>query len=1477
MTRNLVEMFFSKQGKLVDKWEQYLGIYEREFAAFRARNEPIDLLEVGVQNGGSLELWGEYLPEGSTITGLDIDPKVSDLVFASDAVQAYVADGTDPEAVQGVLGGRAFDIIIDDGSHTSSDIKAAFKALFGRLKAGGLYIIEDLHCSYYPSHEGGFRQPQTSIEWLKRLVEAVNFDHLDADTVEASELHWLADMNRSVASVSFYDSVAVVEKFSAEKNRPFRRFVSGKESHVAPPYSELVKFPRSRLDAMLFGGTAARALEAALTIRADNTAADLASERARAERLAADLASEQTRAERLAVDLASERTRAERLAVDLASERARAERLAADLAWSEQGLAHEATARSRAEAERDEHRSSGEAAQVQAHGLSRDVDLLRGVLRGRDAVIDRLGTIERRAWLLAKVRDDLIRLLAKERDPSRDEALRALLAMRRNQAEALRRAWGEERQARVDIERRLTALERSRSWRLLATLRAVAGRQPPPHAAKLSELGAENLALLGAVAQTGLFDRAYYAEHNPDVADRVDPALHFARSGWREGRRPNPDFDPADYLARNPAVAAQGMNPLLHYADYGIDEVTAALAGDKTAYRDDGISPGLAEGDRADIETVQASFFFDASYYRAQYPDVVAAHESPTAHYVLTGWRELRDPSADFDTAFYLSQNPDVAASGANPLVHFIEVGQAEGRSPKASVRLPAIHSVRKIDLPADDLAAVEAVIETGLLDGDFYRSTYPDVVADGQPPAVHFALDGWREGRDPSVAFDTSYYLGQNGDVVGSGENPLVHYAQVGAAEGRHPLPQANPAWGVPSDDERLVREIRETGLFDEDFYCVHNPDIIKRKLDPVLHFAIWGWKEGRWPHPAFDPKFYLDTNPDVVPLGINPLLHYVRHGIIEGRQPCAMPIPFTHLGHDYARWVEKHDTLTDDDRRAILARLTHLHYQPLISVVMPVYNTDLRLLREAIGSIQAQLYPNWELCIADDASIDARVPALLRELAEGDPRIKIVVREENGHISASSNSALALATGEFVALMDHDDLIPEHALFVVVSSLNDDRNYDLIYSDEDHIDQNGVRCEPYFKSDFNPDLLLGHNFISHLSVYRRVVLESVGGFRLGYEGSQDYDLSLRVVDAIDPKRILHIPHILYHWRSSPGGATFSQNFLDQCVTSARTAIKDHLARTGQDGDVVDHPIVPTWHRIRRKRPDPAPLVSIIVPTKDKFEILKPCCDGILQRTDYPNIELIVVNHQSTDPVTIEYLDKISRDDRVTIVPYRGVFNYSAINNMAVRHAHGQIFAFLNNDIEVIGSDWLDEMIALASLPAVGVVGAKLLYPDGRVQHGGVVVGVGGVANHFHHLLGGDNPGYMGLAVLTATVSAVTGACLVVRRETFEGVGGFDEQNLSVTFNDVDLCLKIREAGFRNVMAAQAVLYHHESISRGFDTTPEKIRRFQGEAIYMIEKWGSVLKCDPFYNPNFDLATPNYDLAHPPRHEKPWSQFGRT
>lgn len=571
------------------------------------------------------------------------------------------------------------------------------------------------------------------------------------------------------------------------------------------------------------------------------------------------------------------------------------------------------------------------------------------------------------------------------------------------------------------------------------------------------------------------------------------------------------------------------------------------------------------------------------------------------------------------------------------------------------------------------------------------------------------------------------------------------------------------------------------------------------------------------------------------------------------------------------YDAWVRRYDTLKPHHRAAIRGKAKALNHKPLISIVMPVYDTPETVLREAIGSVRAQLYDNWELCIADDASPAPHVNAVLTELAAAEPRIKWMRRDTNGHIAAASNSALELARGEFIALMDHDDLLPEHALFEIVTLLNERPDADIVFSDEDKVDENGTRSDPYFKPGFSLDLFLGQNLINHLGVYRASLIDEVGGFRSGVDGSQDYDLALRVIARTSPEKILHIPKVLYHWRQPSGTVSFSQSALDKCIASSRKAIQDYLDETHQGSDdkprVEACPLVPSWNRVRWPVPTPAPLVSVIIPTRDYAQLLKQCVEGLLHRTDYANIEILVVDNGSVEQRTRDLFASWAGESRIRILPDPRPFNYSRLNNFAAKEAKGDLFLLLNNDIDVIGPDWLTEMVSLASRPGIGIVGAKLLYGDRRVQHAGVRLGAGtfdggpGVAGHFGHLAAAQDAGYRGSYALTQEMSAVTAACLLVTRQAFEAVEGLDEESLTVAFNDIDFCLRVREAGFRVLWTPYAELFHLESASRGSDMTPEKQERFGREARYMRSRWGALLDRDPFYNQNFDNTAPDYVL----------------
>jgi len=574
------------------------------------------------------------------------------------------------------------------------------------------------------------------------------------------------------------------------------------------------------------------------------------------------------------------------------------------------------------------------------------------------------------------------------------------------------------------------------------------------------------------------------------------------------------------------------------------------------------------------------------------------------------------------------------------------------------------------------------------------------------------------------------------------------------------------------------------------------------------------------------------------------------------------AAPAPAHPPDGTYDLWVERYDTLDDAGRARIADGVARLAHRPRISVIMPVYDTPPDLLRAAIESVRAQLYTDWELCIADDHSSAAHVGEILAEYGAVDARIKVARRDVNGHISAASNTALSMATGEWVACLDHDDTLAEHALALAAMALGDRPDAGIVYSDEDKLDGEGRRHSPFFKPDFDPLLLMGENYLSHC-MFRRDLVAAVGGYREGYEGSQDWDLALRVTERLEPAQVVHIPHVLYHWRAHAASTASLVSAKPYAVDAGRRAVTDHLARTGRAGQV--RRVGKSGHnRVTWALPDPLPLVSIIVPTRDGT-LLQRCLDSVLSFTTYPNFEVVVVDNSSRTLSTLGYLQAI--DDRLTVIRDERPFNYSAINNSAVRQATGEIVCLLNDDTEVISGDWLTEMVGHVLQPGVGAVGAKLYYDNGRIQHAGVILGILGVAGHSHRMFDRLESGYFGRLQVAQNVSAVTAACVVVRRSAWEHVGGLDEANLAVAFNDVDFCLRLREAGWGVVWTPNAELFHHESISRGPDDQGHRVSEFAREGDYMQKRWGpSVLRFDPFYNPNLSLDAEDFSLAWPPR-----------
>lgn len=569
------------------------------------------------------------------------------------------------------------------------------------------------------------------------------------------------------------------------------------------------------------------------------------------------------------------------------------------------------------------------------------------------------------------------------------------------------------------------------------------------------------------------------------------------------------------------------------------------------------------------------------------------------------------------------------------------------------------------------------------------------------------------------------------------------------------------------------------------------------------------------------------------------------------------------------YHRWVANYDRLTEVDRQRIRERLDHLTWRPRFSILMPVCDPDVRWLQAALASVTGQLYPNWELCLADDASTNPDVHHCLAAAARSDARVRVVYRPTRGHIAAASNSALALATGDFITFLDHDDVLAEHALACLAVALDEYPETDVLYTDEDQLDARGQRFAPHFKPQWSPELLRACHYLAHLTVYRAAKVREVGGFRPGLDGAQDYDLCLRITAQTEPVRIRHLPHVLYHWRVTAGSTAGRRDAKPYALAAGKQALAEYLARVAPGADVT---VTPTGrYRVHYPLPTPLPRVSVLMGTRDRAQLTRTALDGVLNATDYANLEVVLVDNGSREAETLALFETLRQDARVRIVRYDAPFNFSAINNLAARHATGDILVLLNNDVQVMHPDWLREMVAHVIRPEIGIVGARLLYPDDTIQHVGVVLGIRGVAGHLFqrekrtaHSL----PSNVQLLwnEVVREVSAVTGACLAIRRVVFEEVGGLDADHLPVAFNDVDLCLRVREQGYRVLVTPYAELYHLESASRGSDQRPERRAAFQRECEYMLARWGNLLADDPYYNPNLTLERLDASPARPRR-----------
>ena len=558
------------------------------------------------------------------------------------------------------------------------------------------------------------------------------------------------------------------------------------------------------------------------------------------------------------------------------------------------------------------------------------------------------------------------------------------------------------------------------------------------------------------------------------------------------------------------------------------------------------------------------------------------------------------------------------------------------------------------------------------------------------------------------------------------------------------------------------------------------------------------------------------------------------------------------------YQKWITRH---LPGKAELEKQRRTKFSYSPKISIVVPLYKTPEKYLRRLVESIQQQTYTNWELCLSDGSGDNSPIAGILKEISAKDKRIKIISHDCALQISENTNSAIEAATGDFIAFADHDDELTPHALFECVKALNEKPETLVIYSDEDKMSMDGHKFfQPHFKPDYNPDLLCTVNYICHLFVVSRKVTDKVGMLRKEFDGAQDYDFVFRCVEAVKDEEICHVPKILYHWRCHEDSTAENPESKTYAFDAGRRAVQEHYNRIGVNAEVLDGEFLGLY-RTKFVR-DYDPLISIIIPNQDHMYDLKRCMDYIDRKSAYKNYEYVIVENNSTDHATFEYYKKLEKEnERAHVVYWDGVFNYSAINNYGASFAKGEYLLLLNNDTEIINPDCLEELLGYCMRSDVGAVGARLYYEDDTIQHAGVVIGFGGIAGHCFVMQPRGTTGYCHRIICAQDYSAVTAACMMVKRSAFEKVGGLSE-DLAVAFNDIDFCMKLRKAGYLIVYNPYAELYHYESKSRGLEDTPEKVARFNREISIFEKKWPDILKNgDPYYNPNLTLKSQDFSL----------------
>ncbi len=788
------------------------------------------------------------------------------------------------------------------------------------------------------------------------------------------------------------------------------------------------------------------------------------------------------------------------------------------------------------------------------------------------------------------------------------------------------------------------------------------------------------------------------------------------------------------------------------------------------------------------------------------------SHVASIAHFLEIGMKEGLNPNPLFSVEFYLNTYPDVRASRMNPLVHYILFGGSEDRSTHL------------------------------LFDGRYYQDRLVGQIDQADTPLRDFLRKGTTGTRNPCLLFDCAHYLEQKPDLKDCADNPLIHYLLVGARTGFDPHP-----------------------YFSSTFYLEKYQHEIPKETSPLEFFLDAGGYRYHQPSPRFDCSYYLEVNPDIKKAGLIPLVHYLEFGHLERRLP-----------KDFYKERILHQESQAPTDTECTNEIARFQYQPKFSVIVPVFNTDEIWLKAAINSVIDQVYPHWELCIADDGSTKPHVRPVLDEYQVRDSRIKVTYRPESGHISAASNTALSMASGDFIALLDHDDLLDRFALFENARLLNVHPRAEIIYSDEDKINQNGLRYEPFFKPDWSPELLLSQMYCGHLGVYKRDLIERIRGFREGYEGSQDYDLILRASELTD--EIYHIPKVLYHWRTIDGSTAADPTAKNYAYLSGEKALQDAANRRGIDAKSFQIPKKYGQYALKYSV-ETRPKVSIIVPSIESSDQLKKLAvflGSFALAIDYPEFEILVVLSRSVILATPDMdsnleAEIINNTPSFLVEHVRSCFkstvrfvvseepsNYPRLINVGARHASGELLFCLSDSTDSIealydsSKYWLHQMASRAQLEPLGSVGGLIVDRKRDVViSSGMMINSDGTPADMHQGESAASTGYFGRLLVSSNCSAVCLDCLLTRRSLFENKGGLDE-GLSADLAALDYGLWLRDNGYRNVMLPQFRFSQADSESSGVsENATDDMERNEGWA-HFSEKWSALLpKTDPYYNPN--------------------------